>query len=268
MKLIPINKCVNIVSVIAKFALANLLLSFGSIVFAWGPQGHESIAGLADSLLSPKAKQETTRLLYLEPGQTLTSIATWADENRTKDNARWHFINFPRDTCTYEPDRDCRDGQCAIEALRKQISILSNKAASDKDRLTALKFVVHLMGDIHQPLHAGLSDDKGGNQYQVQFGEKSTNLHALWDTDLIDNLQLTNANLIYEIKTLATPDLHMDSDAMKVAQESCAIAHSNNFYPTRIIGKNYVTESTIVLKARLSMAGHRLAALLNKVLID
>jgi len=255
-------------SAIAKFTLTSLLLSFSGLLFAWGHQGHEVIAGLADSLLSPSARQEASRLLALEPGQTLTSISTWADEHRTKDNAKWHFINFPRDTCTYEENRDCRDGQCAIQALETQIAILSNKGVSDQDRLTALKFVVHLMGDIHQPLHAGFFEDKGGNQYQVQFEDRSTNLHALWDTDLIENLHLTNQNLINQIKLISSANKSINSNVKNSAQESCEIAHSSNFYPDRIIDKKYTEQFTPVLMERLSIAGHRLARLLNNALAD
>jgi hypothetical protein len=268
MKLFVYRPRVNFSIGMAQFLLVILLVSASSLVFAWGHQGHESIAGLADSLLSLKARQETTRLLSLEPGQTLVSIATWADENRTKDTAKWHFINFPRDTCAYIADRDCRDGQCAIEALETQIAILSDKGAKDSDRLAALKFVVHLMGDIHQPLHAGFSDDRGGNQYQVQFGGKSTNLHALWDTDFIEDFHMSNENLIQHIKPITPLNLPINTDVKNAAQESCAIAHASNFYPDRIIENNYSEHFTTVLKARLSMAGQRLATVLNKAFID
>lgn len=251
-----------------KLFLAGLLLISSSVVFAWGSQGHETIAGLADSLLSTKAREEITRLLSLEPGQTLTSIANWADINRTKDTAKWHFINFPRNTCEYVADRDCHDGQCAVEALKRQIAILSDKSAQDSDKLLALKFVVHIMGDIHQPLHAGFSEDKGGNQYQVQFDGKSTNLHALWDTNLIESLHVSNQELLQQLKLPALLNTKFDTDFKNAAQESCEIVHSSDFYPDRIVSEAYSKQSIQVLITRLSIAGYRLATLLNNAMGD
>ena len=77
---------------------------------AWGSQGHQVIAGLALSQLSPKARAEVDKLLALEPGETLVSVSTWADEHRSPATARWHYVNFPLDSCSYLPQRDCPDG--------------------------------------------------------------------------------------------------------------------------------------------------------------
>jgi hypothetical protein len=250
----------------ARSALLCLVFFSSTTVFAWGPHGHELIAELADSLLTSSAKEETLRLLSLEPGQTLKSISTWADEHRTKDNAKWHFINFPRHSCSFQKERDCNDGECAIEALEKKVAVLSNKSAAPEDRLNALKFVVHIMGDIHQPLHAGFPDDKGGNQYQVQLDEKSTNLHAFWDNDLITRSNLSRTKYIEQLMQI---HLHKDPRNTKfsdAAEESCEIVHSANFYPSRMIEKEYIEYFSPVLNERLSLAGQRLANLLNQVL--
>ena len=250
----------------ARHAVACMALLLSHTVLAWGPQGHESIAELADTLLTPSAKEETRRLLSLEPGQTLKSISTWADEHRTKDNAKWHFINFPRHTCTYEKERDCNDGECAIEALDRKVSVLQNKAAPPEERLNALKFVVHIMGDIHQPLHAGFPDDKGGNQYPVQLEEKSTNLHAFWDHDLVSRSDLSNEQFINQlIKT----SLHKDpknTAFTNAAQESCEVVHAPNFYPGHVVDKEYIDRFSPVLRERLSLAAQRLVNLLNQTL--
>lgn len=116
---------------------------------AWGTEGHQVIASLAQAQLTTKARAEVNRLLALEPGETLASISTWADEHRNRATGPWHYVNFPRDSCTYDAHRDCPDGKCVVGAISKQIIILASKAP-DESRLKALKYIVHLVGDVHQ----------------------------------------------------------------------------------------------------------------------
>ena len=153
---------------LAAFALSALAIN----AYAWGPQGHQVIALLAEQQLTPKAKEQVQKLLALEPGETLASISTWADEHRNPTTAAWHYVNFPKNTCTYGVQRDCPDGDCVVEAINRQLAILASKAPDEK-RLNALKYVVHLVADIHQPLHAGYGEDRGGNTYQLQAFKRS-----------------------------------------------------------------------------------------------
>jgi len=125
---------------------------------AWGADGHRLIAEVAETRLSAPARAEIDRLLALEPGATLASISNWADEYRSSSTAHWHYVNLPRDSsCSYEPGRSCIQGGC----------------------------VVHFVGDVHQPLHAGFADDRGGNRLQLQAYGRGANLHTLWDSALI-----------------------------------------------------------------------------------
>jgi hypothetical protein len=161
-------------------AVAFLLLGSLSVTaHAWGTEGHQVIASLAERQLTPAARAEVNSLLALEPGETLVSISTWADEHRSPQTAAWHYVNFPRDSCTYDANRDCPVGKCVIEAINRQADILRSSAPDEK-RLTALKYLVHLVADVHQPLHAGYRDDKGGNLYQLQTFMRGSNLHARW----------------------------------------------------------------------------------------
>jgi hypothetical protein len=134
-----------------------------SNAMAWGTDGHQVIALIAQSQLTPKALAEVERLLALEPGETLVSVSTWADEHRNPTSAAWHYVNFPSDGCTYDAQRDCPDGKCVVDAINRQLDVLTSSAPDDK-RLNALKYLVHFVGDVHQPLHAGYYDDKGGNK--------------------------------------------------------------------------------------------------------
>jgi hypothetical protein len=233
-----------------------------STAHAWGTQGHQVVADLAYAQLTTKAKTEVDRLLALEPGATLASISTWADETRNKTTAPWHYVNFPRDTCAYDAARDCPDGQCVVGAIDKQLAILASNA-SDEKRLNALRYVVHLVADVHQPLHAGYADDRGGNTYQVQAFGRGTNLHALWDTGLIENTGMDTSAMT--TKLMGSPVTSGSLDAAHAAEASCRIVGTAGFYPGRKVGAGYVERFTPVMERQLRLAGARLARILEAV---
>ena len=263
---------------------------------AWGVQGHQVVAAIAWQGLSPVAREEATRLLAPEPGQTLVSISTWADEHRGPASAPWHYLNFPRGQCRFDAARDCPDGQCVVGAIERQRAILASKA-TDAERLQALKYLVHFVADIHQPLHAGYQDDRGGNTVQLRFLMRGSNLHALWDKGLIEQLGLDNEALIaaahaqlapqgtnqMQVQTHAQPHGQTQAlpkaqstapappgsglaNAIAMAEESCRIVAQPGFYPQGDPSPAYVARMTPVLLQRLALAGQRLAALLNQAL--
>jgi hypothetical protein len=229
---------------------------------AWGPRGHQIVANLAYAQLSQKARADVDRLLALEAGATLASISTWADDVRDDSTARWHFVNFPRGSCRYDARRDCPDGQCVVAAIDTQLAILASNT-SDQARLTALKYVVHLVADVHQPLHAGYYDDRGGNRYQVQAFGNGTNLHALWDSGLLNSTGLSTADLTSQV--LAIPVAVDDPAASHAAQASCRIVQSPGFYPGHTVGPQYTQRFTPVMLRQLAVAGARLAKSLNRL---
>lgn len=169
-------------------AAASLLLipatSMATPVARWGPLGHRVVAEVAMSRLSAAVADETRRLLG---GQTLADVANWADEVRRDlpATAPWHYVDIEITDTSYVPTRDCKDDACIIAALNTQIAVLADRRRSDADRATALRWVVHLVGDIHQPLHAGERGDRGGNDIKITFNGSRTNLHALWDSGLL-----------------------------------------------------------------------------------
>jgi len=245
--------------------------------FAWGAQGHRLVARIAETRLDPAAAAEVQRLLATEPGATLASIAPWADQLRAGDpdlgkrSAGWHYINMAEDGCTYDPPKHCRDGDCVVEALKAQSARLADRSLSDAERLQALKFVVHLAGDLHQPMHAGYGHDKGGNTYQLQFNERGTNLHSLWDSGMFYALQLDDEHYLQRLQALPAPtDVgapQLQRDATRWAEQSCAIATRPGIYPSnRKVGEAYASTWRPVAEAQLRLAGERLAALLNELL--
>jgi hypothetical protein len=241
--------------------LATLLVTN---VFAWGKEGHQVVASLAATQLSDNARAEVDRLLALEPGATLQSISTWADEHRNPATGPWHYVNFPRNTCTYDAVRDCPDGNCVVGAIAKQLELLSSNAP-DESRLKALKYVVHFEADVHQPLHTGYADDKGGNGYQLQAFMRGSNLHSFWDSGLIKNLNEDVDTLTKRLTAKRDAPNATDLNVVHAAEESCKIVGTPGFYPERLVGMDYVERYTPVMEQRLTVAGARLAGLLNRV---
>lgn len=240
------------------------VLSFGLDVSAqaWGFEGHQVIASIAETRLSPAARVEVNRLLALEPGETLISISTWADEHRSPQTGVWHYVNFPRGDCTYVPERDCPDGHCVVGAIQKELQILGSNASSEK-RLIALKYLVHFVGDIHQPLHAGYKDDRGGNTYQLRAFMRGSNLHAFWDSGLIKSLAEGPIQLATR---LAGNGPATAWTVPQAAEESCRIVAEPGFYPGRMVDGVYIGQYIPVMENRLALGGFRLAELLNKLL--
>lgn len=245
---------------------------------AWGPLGHSIVADLAQRHLSPGAEAEVERLLALDHTKSLADIASWPDEirNDPKQDALWkqtrglHYIDFTSGDCNYTPPRDCKDGQCVVVGIDHYVKVLGDKSQSDAVRLEALKFVVHFIGDEHQPLHGGSRDDKGGNAYQVQFQGKGTNLHSVWDSGLLKTHGLEWKAYADELDargpvTLPAPIPPLDNAYAQWAEESCAI--SRDIYPNgHTIDQAYVDKELPVAELRLREAGRRLAEVLNLTL--
>lgn len=242
---------------------ALVLVACHGLALAWGSDAHQLVARIAQAQLSPKAQQGIQALLDQEPGSTLVSISTWADEVRNPATAPWHYLNFPKGDCNYQPERDCPNGSCVVEAINRQVEALKSASDSQK-RLMALKYVVHLVGDVHQPLHAGWGEDRGGNSYQLQAFMRGSNLHAFWDSGMIRYFKEQDAGWADSVlkQAVQSAKTWQPKDA---AQESCQVVREDSFYPPRSVGSEYAEQYRATLTQRLTLAGQRLATLLNGV---
>jgi hypothetical protein len=155
---------------------------------AWGPEGHAIVAEIAEARLTDAARAQVAQLLTQENHQHLDEVASWADDYRVShpETGGWHYVDIPLSTAAYDANRDCAGGNCVVVQIQSFAATLGNKNAAPADRLVALKFVVHFVGDIHQPLHAEDDDDKGGNDVHITYFGKSTNLHSVWDGRIIE----------------------------------------------------------------------------------
>jgi len=238
---------------------------------AWSAKGHRIVGELAEQQLSETTRAQVRALLADEPSPTLAGISAWPDEVRDEQawrhTARWHFTNFPRGDCRYSARNQCRDGNCIVAALTAQRQVLADRAAPRQRRIEALKFVVHFVGDIHQPLHAGYADDRGGNDEQVRFNREGANLHSLWDGLLLDTRKLdwqAHARLL-SAEPLPSPGPLPARAAERWAEQSCAVLESAAVYPQRrFIDRAYVDRSLPVAEAQIRLASARLAAALEQ----
>ncbi len=254
-----------------------MLLSFAPQALAWGREGHQIISELAQRRLTPTALAEVQRLLALEQQSRLADIANWADDQRGSDpnlakkTARWHYVNFPRDDCSFAPARDCPDGNCVVAAINRYFLVLGDRKRPDAERLEALKYLVHFVGDAHQPMHAGFADDRGGNDFQVNLNGEGSNLHQVWDRKILQAHQgefLAYADELDKRSALPfDPSGRSDRPAVDWAQESCKIVAGKNFYPPgHTLDPAYLERNRALAELRLRQAGARLAAMLNYAL--
>lgn len=252
--------------------LLPLLLCIALPALAWKRDGHRIVAELAQARLRPQAQAEVARLLAGEPEPSLAGVADWADLQRKSDpqdmRATWHFVNFRDGDCDYVPARDCPQGNCVIAAINRQFLVLSDASRPDAERRDALKYLVHLVADVHQPLHSTPKLDKGGGDYQVSIDGRGSNLHSVWDTDMVVSRGLSPeayaTELAARVPLPADPTGSSDRPAVEWALESCRIVRDGDLYPVgHVLDARYLATHRELAETRLRLAGRRLADMLN-----
>ena len=199
-------------------ALAPALLSVSAPAHAWGAQPPCRRSRRRPP--HPAARAEVDRLLATEPDATLASIAPWADQLRARTRA-W-AVARPAGTTSTLPKTTAttKHRSTAGTATHRRSPQGAERHSGrpqpdDGERLQALKFVVHLVGDIHQPMHAGYAHDKGGNDFQLQFGNRGTNLHSLWDSGMLNTRKLDDAGYLPVLQSQRAPKLARQSNPQR-----------------------------------------------------
>ncbi len=155
---------------------------FGSsAALAWGPEGHNLVARIAEAQLTPVARAKVQEILG--PNVSMTSIASWADQVRRQraESSPWHYVDIPIDKPHLDMARDCAKGACVVAQIEADEAALRDPATPTLQRRESLMFLIHFIGDMHQPLHSADNKDKGGNDVHVIFFDRPANLHSTWD---------------------------------------------------------------------------------------
>lgn len=248
-------------------------------VRAWGPRGHRVAGRVAEARLTPKAKAAVKALL--EPGESLADASTWADDFRDQvpGSTPWHFVNVPITEERYHA-RYCDDRRgCVVDKIREFRKTVVDKTQPIKKRREALRFLVHLIEDLHMPLHVGTREergrsDRGGNNLQVQFFRRGMSLHRVWDTGLIEEHSRDENRWLREVNAEATSENARAwskgtlEDWATESLEAARKAYENpeTLRPIREgdrLEREYLDQHLPVVRKRLAQAGTRLASVLN-----
>lgn len=257
-----------------RILLALLLLMMPAPAFAWGAQGHEIVAIIAAGQLTPAARAQVAKLLGSP--QMLIHDSNWADEVRDQrpETGRWHYVDIPLDAPGYVAARHCRDGQCVVAQIISARQVLANPRQSAARRAEALRFLVHFVADLHQPLHAADNHDRGGNDIRIDLQGRRTNLHQLWDTRVVEAMgrdaSRTAADIVASIPQ-AQRKAWQAGTPVNWANESNRIAREK-IYPmiegrrSLRLSNQYLRREIPATRQQLAKAGVRLAWLLNDTL--
>jgi nuclease S1 len=268
-----------------RIAIALLFVLASPEAAGWAKFGHRLIGELAERQLSPAAREEVSRLLAGEPDPTLGGVASWADDMRDLDGWKWtaplHYVRIHDPQCHFDAQRDCADGACVVGAIERYSRELADRSLPSTKRAEALKFVVHFVGDIHQPLHAGQRPDEGGNKFQISVARggyntlgkadgadasrEATNLHSVWDFHVLASAQRDDAQWL---AVLGEPLVLAPQPVATWAEASCRLTNGDSFYPRRPgkLAADYLDTHRALAERQLREAATRLAAIIEPAL--
>ena len=263
-------------------AAAMLLVFMPATVQAWGPEGHEVVGTLAQAMLSDKAKAGVQAILGTA---TLASVSNWADQIRQarQETYNWHFVDIPRSAAGFDDGRDCflpTDSHpgaatdhmnCVVDRITYFKQVLADTTKTPTERQEALQFIVHFVGDVHQPFHA-VGDARGGNDNLItefgstHCGSRPCNLHSAWDSGMITHTGRDVNAYTQHLQQLITAN-HMTASGNPAdwANESHAAGQTAWIDNGGVLDEAYYNTQIQVVDTRLALAGLRLAALLEDV---
>ncbi len=250
-----------------------LVTLWSPTLLAWGPVGHQIVAQIAEDELSPTIRNKVLQLL---DGESMAAVSNWADKIKSDPawakSKPWHFVNIPdgEDYGSVEP----KPQGDAVTAITQMTETVKSKTSTRGEKQEALKFLIHLVGDLHQPLHAGRPTDMGGNSIKVVFNGKNMNLHSLWDSGMIStqNMDYLAYAHYLEAQSFLNPDYDLSEiEFSKIIKED--MSYRKDIYdfgrspanPVKL-DKAYLNRNLSTVNARLLNGGKRLAALLTEII--
>ncbi|HEV2549587.1 MAG TPA: S1/P1 nuclease [Stellaceae bacterium] len=258
-----------------------LMLALSGRALAWGSEGHRVIAEIAEQYLELETARQVRDLLAIENATTLAAVSTWADEIRgpRRETARWHYVNIPihppaGTPARFDYERDCLRSDCVVAAVERFTAVLRDRSAPARERLEALRWVVHFVADLHQPLHASNNDDRGGNDVHVELGGRHMTLHAVWDWGILAPAVGGDerAYALRLVRAISAADLEAwrRGSPAEWATEAYAIAREHIYgdwpHESGALPDSYAETALPAVNEQLEKAGVRLAAVLNEAL--
>lgn len=236
--------------------------------FFWGQNGHRATGKIAENYLTKKAKRNIDKLLK---GKSLAFVSTYADEIKSdrKYNSYsvWHYVNMGLDE-TYEASVKNPEGDLVF-GIDTCIKVLKNEQSSEEDKVFHLKMLIHLIGDLHQPMHIGTKEDKGGNDIQVQWFGQGTNLHSVWDTKMIEDYNMGYMELVDNADYLSKMQVASLQKGTVVDWVNEVHQKTKEVYSSVKVGEklsyrySYLYLETV--RTQLQKGGIRLAKVLNEI---
>jgi len=246
---------------------------------AWGSKGHKVVAALSLEYLSDGARAGVTSLLGADDAKYINA-AVWADQirNDRPQSKPWHFVDIPNNAPGFDPARDCKNQSCVVAKIDLFAKQLADPKAAKGKRIEALKFVIHFVGDVHQPMHGAEDDnDQGGNLVFVTVDGVTDKLHSVWDTLLVNKLGSTPEEIAENLESrISDADVKNFSSGTPKdwAEESHKIAHDFIYAQSKgkehdednpvVLPNDYTVKALPIVRSRLSLASVRLAMVLNK----
>ena len=244
------------------------VLQTGNASNDWGKTGHRTTGEIAQKYLTKKAERRINQLLN---GQSLAFVANYADDIKSDSlydkYYNWHFVNFPFEA-TYESHPKSEKGDI-IQGINRCVKALKSANSTEEEKVFHLKMLVHFIGDLHQPLHVGMAEDRGGNDLQVRWFKDGTNLHRVWDYHMIDDYDMSYTELSDNADKLSKYQLQSIQqgsvlDWMYDSRKLCKQVYADIEVGQKL-GYRYMYDYTKTVRTQLQKGGIRLAVLLNDI---
>jgi len=248
------------------------LLLIPPSAFGWGPEGHRVVVMMARQHLRPQTAARVQELLGAE---SIEDASTWADQiahSTRPETAPWHYIDIPLRDSRLDLRRECPQGQCVVAKTEQFLAVLGDPRATYARRQEALKFVLHFVADLHQPLHCEDHYDRGGNAQRVIFEGHPDNLHWVWDTGLLEEIDRDPRSLAARLDHEITPQERtawqsgsIEDWVMESHRLAAQVAYRRAwvFFPA-LLNRTYDGRAEDVIRLQLERASVRLAWLLNQ----
>jgi len=252
---------------VRQIVLSIVFVVYTITAYGWGQTGHRVVGQIAQNHLKATTKKA---LIEIMGHESLVEASTWMDDIKSDSNYKhsrsWHYVNIPNGM-TYETSTKSKKGD-AYEATQRMVAILKNKNSHQKEKVEAIRMLVHLVGDFHQPLHVGNGKDQGGNSIKIRWFSKYSNLHQIWDSGIINSKQFSYSELAKIIdksgqkldKSFYSTDLDIwVKEAIDLRPQIYDIGDAKN------LSYNYSYKNWETVKIQLHKGGLRLAAILNEI---